>query len=124
MPTEQEEKEQEEKEQEEKELAERRDRVRLLISDTGGDDGESFIFSDVEIENFLDLRKENVFLAAALALNTLAGNEAQVSKAIKFMNLSTDGPAVAMELRKLAIQLTEQGHEVAGVKVGADSEGE
>lgn len=101
-----------------------KDQVRLLISDTGGADGESFIFSDQEIEQFLELRKENPHLAAALALLTIAGNEAQVSKRISFLELSTDGPAVARELRELAMQYTQEGHEIAGVKIGQSSEGE
>lgn len=77
------------------------DQVRLLISDTGGADGTSFIFSDTEIQIFLDMRS-SVNLAAAIALRTIAGNEAQVSKRITFLELKTDGPAVAKELRELA----------------------
>ena len=94
------------------------EQVRLLITDVGGDDGETFVFSDAEIETFLSLRKGNVYLAAALALNTLAANEALVSKRITYLELSTDGPAVSRALRELAAQLTVEGHEVAGVKVG------
>ena len=79
-----------------------KDRVRLLISDIGGDSTTDFIFSDNEIENFLSLKGGNVFRAAAIGLRTIAVNEAFVAKRIKFLELETDGPAVAKALRELA----------------------
>lgn len=85
-------------------ISSEKDQVRLLISDTGGSDNESFLFSDDEINTFLALR-ETINTAAALALRTIAGNEAQVSKRITFLDLKTDGPAVAKELRALATAL-------------------
>lgn len=99
-----------------------KDRVRLLISDVGGQSGNDYIFSDEEIETFLEVRKGNTLLAAALALEAIAGNEAQVSKRITLLDLSTDGPAVALELRQLAIQFSAQAHEIAGVKIGQEQE--
>lgn len=80
-------------------------RVRLLISDIGGKDGKSFIFEDDEVQAFLDERSGAVKLAAADALRTIAGNEAQVQKRITFLELKTDGPAVAKELNALAASL-------------------
>lgn len=85
-----------------------KDKVRLLISDVGGADGKSFLFEDEEIETFLALAlDEDIRLAAAIALRAIASNEAQVSKRIKFLELSTDGPAVADSLNKLADKLEE-----------------
>lgn len=84
-----------------------RDTVRLLISDVGGADGATFLFTDTEIDTFLALRAD-VRLAAALALRTIAGNEAQTQKAIKFFDLSTNGPATAQALRQLASDLEAQ----------------
>lgn len=95
-----------------------RDKLRLLVSDVGGDSGTSFVFTDEDLDTFLQLRYGNVLLAAALALNTLAANEALVSKRITFLELTTDGPAVAAELRQLAMQFITQAHEAAGVRVG------
>lgn len=80
--------------------------VRLLISDIGGKDGTSFIFSDGEIEVML-ARRSDPFAAAATLLRTIAANEAMVSKRIKFMELETDGPAVSKELRELATSLEQ-----------------
>lgn len=101
-----------------------RERVRLLISDVGGTSGDDFLFTDDEIDTFLEMRLGRVHLAAATALNTIAANETQVSKRIKYLELETDGPAVARELRELAARFAAEGHEIAGVKVGKTSEGE
>lgn len=74
-------------------------KVRLLISDTSPAPDQ--VFSGEEIAGFLELG-ENVFGAAALALRTIAGNELQVLKRIKLMDLATDAPSVTKELRALA----------------------
>lgn len=61
--------------------------------------------SDAQIQAFLDLNGNDVRLAAADALDTIASNEALVQKRIKLLDLSTDGPAVAKELREHAARL-------------------
>lgn len=76
-----------------------RGKVRLLISDTDTTDA---IFDDAEIDVFLDLRGDDVHLAAATALRAIAGNEAQVLKRIRLLDLDLNGPAVAQSLRELA----------------------
>lgn len=92
------------------ELSEK-DQVRLLISDVGGQDEESFIFSDEEINAFLSMEGGNIKLAASTALRTIAANTAMVMKVIKFMELSTDGAKVAKVLLETAKELKEQGEE-------------
>lgn len=87
----------------------KRDQVRLLISDT---DTTNPVFQDAEIEQFLALRRDNVFLAAALGLRTIAGNEAQTLKVIQLLDLNTDGASLSRELRIHATELEQQ----AGVK--------
>lgn len=84
-----------------------KDKVRLLISDVGGEDDESFIFTDDEINTFLGM-ESNLYRAAAVALRTLAANEALVHKRIQFLELKTDGPAVAKELREQATAMEER----------------
>jgi hypothetical protein len=74
-------------------------KVRRLINDT---DTANHLYSDQEIEAFLSLCQESIFLAAALALETLAANEVLVQKRIQLLDLSTDGPAEARALRQLA----------------------
>jgi hypothetical protein len=80
------------------------DRVRLLISDTS----TTPIFTNDEIGTFLDLNAGAVRLAAAEALDTIASNEALVSKKITTQDLSTDGPATAASLRAHAASLRAQ----------------
>ncbi|HEY2086252.1 MAG TPA: hypothetical protein VGH54_09535 [Mycobacterium sp.] len=79
--------------------------VRLLISDT--DPGNRF-FSTSEIEDFLTLNAQSVRRSAAQALDTIASNEAMVSKKIRTQDLQTDGPAVAAALRAQATELRRQ----------------
>lgn len=78
-------------------------RVRLLIADTDVD-GPVVYFQDDEIAAFLALAQDgDVRLAAAHALEVLAGNEALVSKKVRTRDgQQTDGPAVAKELREQA----------------------
>lgn len=80
------------------------DTVRLIISDLGTPP----TFSDPEIESFLAMEDGSVKLAAAQALDTIASNEAMVSKRIKTLDLQTDGPAVAKSLREHATALRDQ----------------
>jgi hypothetical protein len=99
-----------------------KDQVRLLISDVGGQGGTSFLFSDDEILTFLALRPD-VRMAAALALRTIAGNEAQTQKAMKFFDLSTNGPAVAKSLMDQASALEQQADDDSDFEIadmGAD----
>lgn len=94
--------------------------VRLLISDT---DPANRFFSTLEIDDFLSMNTANARRAAAQALDTMAANEAMVSKKIRTQDLSTDGPAVAEALRKLAAELRRQAdagegdEEVSGFEI-------
>lgn len=80
-------------------------KVRLLCRDT---DVDNALFNDDEINAFLAMESNDVRMAAALALETIAADETLVLKRISLMNLSTDGPAVAKSLRESAQRLREQ----------------
>ena len=84
-------------------------KVRLLITDT---DHDNEIFSDSEINVFLSLTAvdstNDINLASAVALETMAASEAIVLKKIKLVDLTTDGPAVATSLRTGAKVLRDQ----------------
>ena len=84
-------------------------KVRLLITDT---DHDNEIFADNEIATFLSLTavdgSNDINLAAAMALETIAASEALVQKKIKLLDLTTDGPAVATSLRAAAKILRDQ----------------
>jgi len=81
-----------------------RGRVRLLITDT---DPTQALLQDAEVDTFLAL-EGGVKTGAALALETIASNEALVQKATRLLDLQTNGPAVAKELRERAAALRTQ----------------
>jgi len=81
-------------------------KVRLLIADL--DDTEK-VFNDFAIEAFIDMALDsNLKRAAAQALMSIAVNEVLVQKRIKILDLSTDGPAEAIQLRIMAKLLFQQ----------------
>lgn len=82
--------------------------VRILATDM---DETSPLFTDAQIQAFLAL-EGGVRRAAALALETIATSEALISKKIRTQDLSTDGPAVAAELRARAVALRAQQQKV------------
>lgn len=82
-------------------------RVRLLIDDTA----EEQVFTNEEIAAFLAMAGGNVLRAAARALLMIAGSEARLGKKLRTQDLSTDGPAVAAELRLQAKQLRAEADE-------------
>ncbi|RCG31982.1 hypothetical protein DQ384_05420 [Sphaerisporangium album] len=79
--------------------------VRLLIPDV---DTENMFFIDPAIEAFLRMSGGNVRLATAQALDVIASSEAMISKKLTIDGRSTDGPAVAAELRARATELRRQ----------------
>lgn len=81
-----------------------RGKVRLLITDV---QEANPLFQDAEIDAFLALNT-SVRMAAAAALEVIAASEVLVLKKIVNLDLETDGPAVARELRELAKQLRAQ----------------
>lgn len=85
-----------------------RGKVRLLLNDV---DETRQVFTDAEIDAFLELEGASVKRAAAQAIDTNADNEALASKVLKTQDLSTNGPAVAKELRKRADELRRQAEE-------------
>lgn len=77
-------------------------KVRLLIADL---DESAFIFTDDILNGYLSLNADSVHRAAADALDAIATTEVLLAKKIRTQDLSTDGPAVAAELRKQATGL-------------------
>lgn len=79
--------------------------VRLLTTDL---DPDAALLTDEQITALLQLEGGDVRRAAAAALETIATNEALIAKKITSGDVSTDGPAVAQELRQRAQALREQ----------------
>lgn len=90
-------------------------RVRLLIPDRTAAEP---LFEDEEIETFLDLESDNVRRATALALETIASDQALTLKVIKSLDLSTDGAKVSDALLKRAERLRTQADEVEAAEDG------
>lgn len=80
-------------------------KVRLLITDTS-DAVADRLFTDDQLDAFLELNGGGVKRTAAQALLVIAASETLVSKKIRTQDLATDGPAVSAELRALAAVLT------------------
>lgn len=78
--------------------------IRLLIPDRVE---ASAVFQDAEIEQFLVL-EGSVRRAAALALETLASEEATILKVIKILDVQTDGAKLAEALMSRAAKLRSQ----------------
>lgn len=79
--------------------------VRLLATDT---DQANPIFGDREIEAFVALESGNIKRAAALALETIAANEALTLKVITLLELETDGAKTSDAILKRAKLLRDQ----------------
>lgn len=80
-------------------------RVRLLLNDT---DPANQVFSDPELQAFLDLEGGNVKRAAAQAIDTNADNEVLASKVITTRDGTVNGAAVATALHARAAVLRAQ----------------
>jgi hypothetical protein len=83
-------------------------KVRLLIPDRVSADA---VFNDEEIETFLGVEGDNVKLAAALALETIAADEALVQKVQRTLTEETDGAKLAKALLDRASGLRNQSQQ-------------
>lgn len=76
--------------------------VRLLTGDKAVDD---YIFTDDEMESFLELNSGNVYYAAADALDAIAANAAYTLKVLTILDVTTNGQATAEAIRASAVAL-------------------
>jgi hypothetical protein len=88
-------------------------KVRLLLGDTdpidvSGGFGTYLYFSDSEIEALLGMYGDRPKMAAARALETIAGSQALLLKNWATEDLKVSGDAIANALRNLAKQLREE----------------
>lgn len=77
-------------------------KTRLLTADL---DEASPLLTDEILNGYLELNGDNPYRAAADALDAMATSETLLAKKIRTQDLSTDGPAVAADLRKRAYWL-------------------
>ncbi len=82
-----------------------RGKVRLMIPDR---DADNAIFDDDEIDAFLSLESQDVRLATALALETIASDQALTLKVVRLLDVQTDGAKVSQALLARAAELRRQ----------------
>lgn len=85
-------------------------RVRVLLGDTDPSNvsagfGEYLYFSDEELESLLSMYDDEPKLAAARAIETIAGSQALLLKNWSTDDLMVRGDVIAKELREIAKQL-------------------
>jgi hypothetical protein len=88
-------------------------KVRVLLGDTNPTDvamgqGTYMYFSDDEIGAFLTMYGDNVKLASARCLETIASSQALLLKSWSSDDLTVNGDRITESLRKLAAQLREE----------------
>lgn len=79
-------------------------KVRLLLNDVA----EPWVFSDDEIDAFLELEGGSVKLAAAQAIDTNADDQLLASKVLRTQDVTTDGAKLADSMRRRAAALRAQ----------------
>ena len=84
--------------------------VRNLIPDV---DESDFIFGDDRINAFLATAGDSILRATALALRAIANEVNLILKYVKTDDLSTNGPAVAAELRQNADKYDKRADDAA-----------
>lgn len=92
-------------------------KVRLLIPDRVE---ANAVFTDEEIQAYLDMNDSNVRRAAAEALETIASDEAMTLKVLTTLDLSTNGASVSDALLRRAEILRDKADEAdAGEEGGS-----
>lgn len=86
-------------------LTENVGKIRAMIPDNTL---ATYIFEDDELEAFYAIEGDSLKRATALALETIASNEAMVLKVIKTLDITTDGAKVSDALLKRADKLRDQ----------------
>lgn len=79
-------------------------KVRLLLNDVA----TPWVFTDAEVQAFLDLEGASVKRAAAQAIDTNASNLVLAMRVLRSQDLSTDGAKVADAMRHHAAALRGQ----------------
>ena len=81
--------------------------VRLLVPDNQGE--ANAVFEDEELAAFLELEGDNIYFAAAQALDTIANDINLTYKSIETMDVVVDAVSAAKEFRYRSAVLRSQG---------------
>lgn len=87
-------------------------KIRLQIPDNKA---ASYVFEDDELAAFYEIEGSSLKRAVALALETIASNEAMVLKVLKTLDLQTDGAKLSDALLKRAALLRDQAAEIDAI---------
>lgn len=90
--------------------------MRAIIPDN---DTATHVFDDEELDVFLAIEGGSIKRGAALALETIASNEALVLKVVRLLDIQTDGAKVADALLKRAALLRKQAEDDEAAQDGA-----
>lgn len=90
--------------------------IRSIVPDSNPD---AYVFEDSELAAFYAIEGQSLKRAAALALETIASNEAMVLKVIRLLDIQTDGAKVSDTLLKRAEKLRDQADDEEIAEHGA-----
>jgi len=79
--------------------------VRSLMNDVD----DPYVFTDAQVQAWLAIYNDNIKLAAAQGLYTVAADSILLLKYVKTDDLLVDGQKVSSELRQLADRLHDEG---------------
>lgn len=82
-------------------------KVQVLIRDTS-----AAILSAAEVQVFLDLESEDIYMAAASALRAIAADKALAAKVISAGDYKEDTTAISAQLEKIAQKYEERSNSV------------
>ena len=85
-----------------------RGKVRLLVADTDTGTSANQIFTDAEIDAFLSLEGEEVYMAAAAACRSLAASTSKSAIAWRALDQSIDRSRIPQYYRELAMAYIER----------------
>lgn len=89
------------------EMAQKLKLVRMFIGDTADEQ----VFSDDELTALLHMNHDNVYLAAADALDILATNTARQMKCVTILDVTVNGQQSAAAIRESAAALRSRASE-------------
>jgi hypothetical protein len=93
-----------------------RDKVRLLISDR--DPPPSQIYTDAEIDAFLDMADNNIFMAAYYAAIGIVSSSVTLAKMEKIGDYTCDRKSIAADFRHLAELLKQTAEQEPAMAFG------
>lgn len=93
-----------------------REKVRLLIADT--DDPPNQVYTDAQIDGFIDIADNNIFMAAYYAVLAIATDSTALSKMERIGNYTCDRKSIANNYIALADKYKQTAQETPAIAFG------